>query len=55
VNDYGSDESEEPKRFLTCGFGVGLSWAAVEFSLAPKDIFPLVHTDEWFEDGLEER
>lgn len=54
VNDYGIDESDIPKRFLICGYGVGLSWAAAEFSLEPKDIFPLVHTDEWFEDGLEE-
>lgn len=54
VNDYGMDDSDTTKRFLTCGFGVGLSWAAVEFSLSPKDIFPIVHTDEWFDDGLEE-
>lgn len=55
VNDYGLDNSDKPKRFLTCGYGVGLSWAAVEFSLAPENIFPLIHTDEWFEDGLEEK
>lgn len=54
VSDYGKDNSDVPKRYLSCGYGVGLSWAAVEFSLAPKDIFPLIHTDEWFEDGLEE-
>ena len=54
VNDYGTVQSNEPKRFLTCGYGVGLSWAAVDFCLAPNDIFPLVHTDECFQDGLEE-
>ncbi len=54
VNDYGTDSSDTPKRFLTCGYGVGLSWAAVEFSLEPANIFPLVYTDEYFEDGLEE-
>lgn len=54
VNDYGMDNSDTPKRFLTCGYGVGLSWAAVEFFLEPENIFPLIHTDEWFEDGLVE-
>lgn len=54
VNDYGDEKSDAPIRFLTCGFGVGLSWAAVEFVLTPDDILTLVHTDEWFEDGLEE-
>lgn len=54
VNDYGSDASAGSRRFLTCGFGVGLSWAAVEFALASEDILTLVHTDECFEDGLEE-
>ncbi len=54
VNDYGMDNSNASKRFLTCGYGVGLSWAAVEFFLEPENIFPLIHTGEWFEDGLKE-
>lgn len=54
VNDYGLDHSKGPKRFLTCGYGVGLSWAAVEFFLEPENIFPLIHTDEYYEDGLKE-
>lgn len=52
ANDYGEDNSAEKNRFLTCGFGVGLSWAAVEFSIAPKDILPIIYTNEWFDDGL---
>ena len=54
VNDYGKKYSDKSKRFLTCGFGVGLSWAAVEFFLEPENIFPLIHTDGYYEDGLEE-
>lgn len=54
VKEYGEDESVERLRFLCCGFGVGLSWAAVELNLAPSQILPLIHTDEWFDDGLPE-
>lgn len=54
VNEYGESESAESLRFLCCGFGVGLSWAAVEIRLAPCQILPLIHTDEWFDDGLPE-
>lgn len=54
VKEYGGQIDVNPKRFLCCGFGVGLSWAAVELNIAPKDILPLVHTDEYFEDGYPE-
>lgn len=54
VKQYGENDSSENRKFLCCGFGVGLSWAAVELNIAPKDILPLVHTDEFFEDGIPE-
>ena len=54
VKEYGQNDSTDPLRFLCCGFGVGLSWAAVELNLSPSQILPLVHTDEWFDDGLPE-
>lgn len=50
--EYGDDNSDKEKRFLTCGFGVGLSWATVEFSVCAKDIFPVIYTNDWFDDGL---
>lgn len=54
VKEYGENSSMDPLKFLCCGFGVGLSWAAVELNLSPSQILPLVHTDEWFDDGLPE-
>lgn len=51
---YGDSEDTEIKKFLCCGFGIGLSWAAVELNIAPKDILPLVHTDDYFDDGYPE-
>lgn len=52
AHEYGDDDSDSKKRFLTCGFGIGLSWAAVDFSIAPKDILPIIYTNEWFDDGM---
>lgn len=54
VNEYGENDSKEKLRLLCCGFGVGLSWAAMELNIAPCQILPLIHTDEWFDDGLPE-
>ncbi|MCR4568365.1 MAG: ketoacyl-ACP synthase III [Pseudobutyrivibrio sp.] len=54
VHHLGTDESKDIKRYLCCGFGVGLSWAAMEINISPKNILPLIHTDEWFDDGLPE-
>ena len=52
VKLYGDDNSEGVKRFLMCGYGVGLSWAACDLSLAPAQILPLVQTDEFFNDDV---
>lgn len=54
VKEYGENDSNENLRLLCCGFGVGLSWAAMELNIAPCQILPLIHTDEWFDDGLPE-
>lgn len=54
VHEYGGKSGTERLKFLCCGFGVGLSWAVVELNLAPDQILPLIHTDEWFDDGLPE-
>ncbi len=54
ANDYGEDNSDSEKRLLTCGFGIGLSWGVVEFSIAPKDVLPVIYTNEWFDDGITE-
>lgn len=34
-----------------CGFGIGLSWSTVDCFIDTNDILPLVHTDEYFNDG----
>lgn len=51
VNEYGEVDSGR-KRFLTCGFGVGLSWALADFVMDTKAVLPLIKTDDYFDDGL---
>lgn len=54
VKLYGDNESADVKRFLACGYGVGLSWSACDLNLSPAQILPLVKTDEYFNDGIED-
>lgn len=54
VKEYGEDTENRQIHALMCGFGVGLSWSTVDGYIETKDIFPLVHTDEYFEDGYGE-
>lgn len=51
VYKYGECDDERMINALCCGFGVGLSWSTVALPINVKDIFPLVHTDEFFDDG----
>ena len=51
VYKYGECDDERTINALCCGFGVGLSWSTVALPIDVKDILPLVHTDEFFEDG----
>ena len=51
VKEYGVNNDGEDIRALMCGFGVGLSWSTVDAFINTDDILPLVHTDEYFDDG----
>ena len=51
VDKYGECDEERMINALCSGFGVGLSWSTVALPINVKDIFPLVHTDEFFDDG----
>lgn len=51
VDKYGEEMSERTINALCCGFGVGLSWSTIALPINVKDIYPLVHTDEYFVDG----
>lgn len=51
VKHYGADQDEHVIKTLCCGFGVGLSWSTIALPIKAKDIYPLIHTDEYFKDG----
>ncbi len=48
-----ADSVKGRSRFLLSGYGIGLSWGAVDCYIDEKDILPLVKTDEYFEDGYQ--
>ena len=50
VKRYGNESGHEIHA-MCCGFGVGLSWSTTDFTVSADDILPLVHTDEYFDDG----
>lgn len=52
VKKYGDENAEKNLHSLICGYGVGLSWAAGIIDVNVKDIYPLIETDEFFDDGL---
>ena len=51
VDKYGDLHEDRTINALCCGFGVGLSWSTIALPIQIKDIYPLVHTDEYFVDG----
>lgn len=51
VAAYGEKNSDVKINALCCGFGVGLSWGTIGIHVSIADILPLVHTDNFFDDG----
>ena len=51
VDKYGDEEGDRVINALCCGFGIGLSWSTIALPIHVKDIYPLVHTDDYFVDG----
>ena len=49
---YGPDNENKELNFLMCGFGVGLSWGVCAARVNVKDIYPIIETDEIFEEGI---
>lgn len=51
VKHFGDTDQCQETSFLMCGFGVGLSWGVVDAKINTEDVFPIIHTDNYFEDG----
>lgn len=52
VKHFGALENNRIISCLASGFGIGLSWGIASIKLNTKDIFPLIRTDEFFDDKL---
>ncbi|WP_279010313.1 3-oxoacyl-ACP synthase III family protein [Synergistes jonesii] len=52
VKKYGEINDGRMIRPLMCGFGVGLSWGVVSAEVNVDDILPVIHSDEFFDDGF---
>lgn len=50
-DSYGECE-DGSKDVLLLGFGVGLSWGVSHLTIDTRDVFPVVHSDEYYDDGL---
>ncbi len=49
---YGNTNTEAEVNVMMCGYGVGLSWGAVNATINVNDIFPIIETDTEFEEGI---
>lgn len=52
LSDYYGKKKDGIKKMLFLGFGVGLSWGVAYAPVDTEDIFSIIMTDEYFEDGL---
>lgn len=49
---FGDDDSERKIRLITSGFGVGMQAGVVAFDIDINDIYPIIQTDEFYEEGF---
>ncbi len=49
---YGNQNDNKTIKFLTCGFGVGLSWGVCSLEINSNDILPIIETDNYFDEGI---
>lgn len=52
VKKYGEVQEDKNIHSLICGYGVGLSWAAGFMDVNVKNVYPLIESDEYFDDEL---
>lgn len=48
---YGKEKERKKRRLFSCGYGIGLSWGIADFIIDQGDVFPILETDEYYEDG----
>lgn len=49
---YGNKNEDKNIKVLMSGFGVGLSWGVCSANINIKDIYPIIETDDFYEEGI---
>ena len=49
---FGDLNDDRRLKVLCCGYGVGLSWSTAAIEINVRDIFPVIHTDDYYVDGF---
>ena len=49
---YGNKNEDKNINVLMSGFGVGLSWGVCSANINIKDIYPIIETDDFYEEGI---
>ncbi len=49
---FGNENEGRIIKFLSCGFGVGLSWGVLATEINTADIFPIIETDDYYKEGI---
>ena len=50
--DYFGKSNNGEKAVLASGFGIGLAWGVTSFRLQTEFVYPIIETEETFDDGL---
>ena len=50
--DYYGNKEEEKENVLMLGYGIGLSWGVAYLSINANDIYPVIYSDEYYDDGV---
>lgn len=54
VDQYGKSNTGNMINLITSGFGVGLSWGVVSFTIKDTDILPLLISRDTYDDGYDD-
>ena len=50
--DYYGERACGVKSILACGFGIGLAWGVTSFEIDTNYIYPVIETDDFYEEGI---
>ncbi len=52
IDYFENNPDKSKKKIIACGFGSGCSWGVVSFEIESEKVFPMIVSDEYFEEGI---